>query len=718
MLKKIVSNPFILFPLLTCIFFWPITFQLFTLKNDALTYYYPVRTLISDALKNHELPLWTPFINMGYPLHADMQSGAWNPVIWMFGFATNYSLAAFQYELLFYFAAGGIGFYYLGREQGWNKFPAVLTGFAYEFSGPMIDSVQFSTCISSACYIPFIFLFFKRLLQFKKQATNALLTGFFLYLFFTGGYPGLFIITLYLLAAFLMFAFFTSPNKKEFSKKLAIPLGILSLAFFLLSLPAIISFINHLEFIERGKKQGLEFVLENSLPPSCMFSLISPFSTTSASSFFNTDVLMRNIYTGIVPLIFLIYALSNKAIRNSRETRFFLITAFILFGMAWGSYFFLRTLAYYVLPLMNTFRHPALFRFFGVIFLLLIAGAGLHRWIEKKECGERLKKIILGTGVSILLISVCIILFTGGTLIPANLETSQLKTIVASLGFRQRFLIQLPFIITVTGCLYYFISATKARVYILILSVTDLFFATQLNIPITVIGSADFSSTELFIDRNPVRFPLPGNASIRQNSLHSFDTNNTIGSKLPFVKRIGRNDYFITPGNLSLQEKFYASTFRDPVFNNPPLYFADTIFQLRDTAKINVVNKASFAILSSGPVPGAGVRFNSDTISIKKLSANRLDCAVEATTARLLVLLQNSYPGWKVFVDGTEASLLRANISFMAVNVPAGKHSVVFSYQPGLIRFAWYISVITLSGIGFFFMWSIFGVRAFPQKHH
>src|SRR5687767_6862056 len=112
MLKKIFTHPFVAFPQLSCIFFWPFTFQLLSLKNDALTYYYPIRTLISDALNNGELPLWTPYINMGYPLHADLQSGAWNPVIWLFSFLTDYSLAAFHWEFLFYIAFTGIGFYY------------------------------------------------------------------------------------------------------------------------------------------------------------------------------------------------------------------------------------------------------------------------------------------------------------------------------------------------------------------------------------------------------------------------------------------------------------------------------------------------------------------------------------------------------------------------------------------------------------------------------
>ena len=176
MFKKIALHPFLLFPVLAVIFFWPLSLQIFTFKNDALTYYYPVRTLISDALNNHELPLWTPYINMGYPLHADMQSGAWNPVIWIIAWLTHYSLAVFHYEVLLYLSLAGIGFYYLGKEFGWNKYVALLVAIAYEFSGPLIDSMQFTTIISSAAYIPFIFLYFRRLLlrEATKEAQHML----------------------------------------------------------------------------------------------------------------------------------------------------------------------------------------------------------------------------------------------------------------------------------------------------------------------------------------------------------------------------------------------------------------------------------------------------------------------------------------------------------------------------------------------------------------
>src|ERR1700712_3762036 len=138
MLKKYLVNPFTIFPAAAVVFFWPISLFLFSLKNDALTYYYPVRTLISDALNNGELPLWTPFINMGYPLHADLQSGAWNPVIWVFGFLTHYSLGAFHYEILFYIAFAGIGFYFLCKDLGCSRYVAFTMAIAYQCSGFMI----------------------------------------------------------------------------------------------------------------------------------------------------------------------------------------------------------------------------------------------------------------------------------------------------------------------------------------------------------------------------------------------------------------------------------------------------------------------------------------------------------------------------------------------------------------------------------------------------
>lgn len=709
MAKKIVTSPFFLFPLFACIVFWPFTFQLFSLKNDALTYYYPIRTLISDALNNGELPLWTPFINMGYPLHADMQSGAWNPVIWAFALLTKYSLASFHYELLFYISFAGIGFYYLCRELECSKTVAFMMAAAYQLSGFMIDSVQFFTCISSACYIPFVFLFFRRMMK-QHSVKNAMALGFFLFLLFTGGYPSLFIITSYSLAAYFLFYFFGSETKILFLKKRALPLLAASVSFLILSMPAIISFILHLPEIERGKSQALSVVLENSMNPSCMLSFISPFSVTANDKWLDSSILMRNDYIGIIPLIFLIYLFTQKNARKNREIIFFLGCSLVMFGLAWGRFFYLRQLAYYTLPLMNSFRHPALFRLFSILFLLLIAGRGLEYW--RSHTDNAGKKVTLAIAAAILLIGAISV----GTLRPVHFtrgfNSVSLKDLLFQLNFSGRYLVQFSFPAFVTLLAYYLISKRKDLRLMFMVMFADMFFAAQLNMPITVYGAKSFSVIEETINRNPVKFPLPGNQSIEENSRNSFDPEFVAGSKLPFTKKFGRNDYFITPGNLTRQDEFYESPVKDVIFKNEILYFPDTLINenqliFPDRKRIAFMDGQRSRLNSYGPD-------SSRRIHISNFSANTITAETHSASGGTLVYMQNRYHGWHAFVDNKETMIFPVNTSFMAINVPPGDHQVNFIYKPGLIIKCWYVSV---SAFILMLIYFVFFSRQRSMKH-
>jgi hypothetical protein len=54
------------------------------------------------------------------------------------------------------------------------------------------------------------------------------------------------------------------------------------------------------------------------------------------------------------------------------------------------------------------------------------------------------------------------------------------------------------------------------------------------------------------------------------------------------------------------------------------------------------------------------------------------------------------YPGWKVYVNGHEADLLKADVVFKAVKIPAGRSEVVFKYTPTHFRIGVIISAISL----------------------
>ena len=56
--------------------YWPLSLGVFSAKNDNITAFLPVRFHVSEALRSGHLPLWTPYMYLGYPLHGDMQGGA------------------------------------------------------------------------------------------------------------------------------------------------------------------------------------------------------------------------------------------------------------------------------------------------------------------------------------------------------------------------------------------------------------------------------------------------------------------------------------------------------------------------------------------------------------------------------------------------------------------------------------------------------------------
>ncbi len=61
---------------------------------------------------------------------------------------------------------------------------------------------------------------------------------------------------------------------------------------------------------------------------------------------------------------------------------------------------------------------------------------------------------------------------------------------------------------------------------------------------------------------------------------------------------------------------------------------------------------------------------------------DRVEIAVDARIDGVLVLADTHYPGWIAEVDGRQTPILRADVLFRAVEVPAGRHAVVFRYAP------------------------------------
>jgi hypothetical protein len=107
-----------------------------------------------------------------------------------------------------------------------------------------------------------------------------------------------------------------------------------------------------------------------------------------------------------------------------------------------------------------------------------------------------------------------------------------------------------------------------------------------------------------------------------------------------------------------------------------------------DRAVYNLLNSSTFdprttAIVQGAaptdivpPAPGDGVR-------VMKYGAHQIVLESRATSPALLVVSEIYYPaGWKATVDGAETDILRTNSVLRSVRVPAGTHTVEFTFAP------------------------------------
>ena len=99
-----------------------------------------------------------------------------------------------------------------------------------------------------------------------------------------------------------------------------------------------------------------------------------------------------------------------------------------------------------------------------------------------------------------------------------------------------------------------------------------------------------------------------------------------------------------------------------------------------------------------GPLPRTG---SLGTVQIIEDRADRLVVEVTSGKAGFLQINDSWSPGWKATVDGTSTPVLRSNVAFRAVQVPAGEHRVKLVYQPRPEIIGIGIEIVALVGVGF-----------------
>ncbi|MBI4062060.1 MAG: hypothetical protein HY403_11605 [Elusimicrobia bacterium] len=111
------------------------------------------------------------------------------------------------------------------------------------------------------------------------------------------------------------------------------------------------------------------------------------------------------------------------------------------------------------------------------------------------------------------------------------------------------------------------------------------------------------------------------------------------------------------------------------------------------------LDPARTVLLHDLPAPAAAAaepaRSSAASVIVREYEADRVLLDVDAPHPGFVFLSDNHFPGWRAFVDGRPAAILRSWISFRAVAVPGGKSVVEFFYRPVFAGLPLLVSVLS-----------------------
>ena len=678
---KLLDYSIILIVLIAAL--WPLVSGAAVMKWDAMDLYLPWKHFITDGLSHNQLPLWNPYINAGFSQMGD--PGSWYPISWIIGWAfEGYGMGSLHFEYLLHLYIAGIGFYLLGKTHGWVRAACLIGGIGYMLSGIMIGNAQHVGWVVSAAWLPWVLNYFKVLLTTPVHKVSVKL-ALVLFLMLSGGYPGMFIVTAYILIIYFIIHLWKKYRSKDtvLLKKQVIVFSIGAVLFLALSLVVLISSFDMSSLITRGvglnDKTDIWNTLNGSLTPQAMVSYIYPLATTiNDQSFWGADFSMTNCYFGVIALLGILTAFLNRD--SSRNIRFYVLIGLLFLGISLGQDLPLRKLTTY-LPFMDLFRFPSLFRLFALFFFLLSAGYAFNFILNSEKSKKYFAFILLGASALFGVIS--LILFF-------DVELWKYKQIV-SIGWlhfmgqatiKELIFLQSGILLLLTAGLWVFNRSRKLTLgfgVVLFLIIEAVSF-TRMNAHATILYDRSLKDASVGMDNLPEGYPTP---SVRD----PLTTYNDVDQSQHFIQ-LWKNlsIYLKTPTYDGISPYAYHTTAKavetgefDKIIKYPIVFFAD---QLTDESYID-----SSSI---------------DTLSFQELriaSFNPNEIAIETSdnsTGKYLVYVQNHHPSWNVYIDAKEAEVVLVSETFMAVEIPKGKHTIEYKFEPTTIVQASYVSLSTL----------------------
>ena len=153
-----------------------------------------------------------------------------------------------------------------------------------------------------------------------------------------------------------------------------------------------------------------------------------------------------------------------------------------------------------------------------------------------------------------------------------------------------------------------------------------------------------------------------------------------------------------------------AQRIRTLLYRNDPIWSERDrpVLDLRQTALIETDDKESLkGLLSRAPVGP------SESVRVVEYQTQRVALQAALDRPGLVILADTYYPGWHLTIDGRPAPIWRANRMMRGAAVPAGEHTLVYTYEPLSFRIG---AIVSIAGLIALLALSITPLPALPRS--
>ena len=700
---------------------------------------YPLAHFQKECFWRGELPFWNPYNNCGVPFLAQWNTmPLYPPSLIYLMLPLGWSLSFFS---LLHVWLAGLGMFFLARRWTGNSFAAAFAGTVFAFNGFTLNLIMWPSHIATFSWMPWVVLAVER--AWREGGSRIPLAAFAGAMQMLAGGPETIFLTWLILSALWLQQFIKAETPRAVML-LRFPMVVVLI--FALSAAQLLPF---LDLVAHAQRETGYTDLRWSMPGSGLANFLVPMafgSTATEGIFFQSGQYWTSSYYLGIGTLWL--ALMTVFCIRQRRIGLLSMIAIIALLCALGENTPFYPLVRKLIPQLSFITYPVKFVMVVVFVAPLLAALALANFFPALD-GEKEQTIRMPKNVPkrLMAIGAVLLVLIGGIVIWTQHASSTGGEAHAALinGISRT-----AFLILTGGILFAMTRKMEspllrsAPLLLILVAWADVFTHEPKQNPTVMPGvyEANLARTKLAMNPQPElggsRAMLSPQAALELTRFGlSNSKDNFLAKRIGYCANVNLLDavpkvdgfFSLTPrefdsllsviysaanGKWSELEAFMGvSQYTSPTNNlawQPRTNFLPlvTVGQkpvfLDDTNTLWTFGRNDFDPASTvflPPETKSLVSVSNETtakVLNSKFTTHSVDFETQAAAPTLATIAQTYYHNWHAEIDGQPAPLLRANVAFQAVQVPAGTHHVHLFYRDRAFMIGLIISICSWVG--------------------